>query len=407
MECSKEAIKEIKKIVEKLKKEDTARILKEDAHFDKIVEEFVREQKLIVTGQRAIEALLPSDIPQDPEKNSFEIISDHPHQHRNDLAAKIEEAGYIDVQKSQIGTEPVITIKHRVMVKFRYAKKAMFSSIDTRTINGILYESEVMLKIKIYSKFTDPANSVNDWKEYYKISRALNAKFDLESGAKICFIQKEYTPKIDAYQKNKDAIEKYLKNNKGIVLVGLKAYQLLIKESGSNIQPPTEIRYFEALSLNIAQDIEKIKEIGGNDLSIRKSGSTLDYHSPKVSIYHIDKKLIDIYDAKDECIPFSMIGGFTVGSFHLVLKYLYIGLWVARKQIDNKLLEQKNWCLINNLIKAREHYLITHNQLGFEPGPFKIFHTICVGTRKDILLANVENRWDYLAKKFKRQEKKE
>lgn len=401
MECSKEAIKEIKKIVEKLKKEDTDRILKEDKRFDEIVETFIRERKLIITGQRAIEAILPADIPPDPEKNSFEIISSLPHQHRNELAEKIEAAGYTNIIKSQLGMDPIIALKHRTMVKFRYAKKPLFDSIDTREIKSVLYESEVMLKIKIYSKFTDPTNSIGEWKENYKISQALNKKFDLESGAKICFIQKEFPVKNDPYHKAKNAVEKFLKGNKNIIVVGLKAYQLLIKESGSNIYVPDEIRYFEVLSLNMNEDIEKIKEVTGSGLTIRKSGSTLDYHSPKTSVYYGDKKIIDLYDAKNECIPFSIVDGFTVGSFHLILKYLYIGLWVARKQINNKLLEQKNWCLINNLIKSREHYLVTHNQLGLEPGPFKIFHTMCVGTRKDILLTNMEKRWEYLAKKYK------
>lgn len=407
MECSKEATKEIKKIVEKLKKEDTDRILKEDERFDNIVKDFVRDKKLIVTGQRAIEAILPADIPPDPEKNSFEIISSMPHQHRNELAEKVEAAGYNDVQKSQLGSEPVIAVKHRTMVKFRYAKKPLFDSIDTRIVDGILYESEVMLKIKIYSKFTDPANSVSQWKEYFKINQALNKKFDLESGAKLCFVQKDMPCKQDNYQKAKVAVENFLKGNKNIVIVGLKAYQLLIKQSGSNVYTSADTRYFEALSLNIREDIDKIKQaisksVGSDSkISIRRSGSTLDYHSPKTGIWYEDRKLIDLYDSKDECIPFSIVDGFTIGSFHLVLKYLYIGLWVARKQINNKLLEQKNWCLINNLIKARNHYLVVNNLLGLEPGPFKIFHTMCVGTRKDIMLADIESRWEYLAKKYK------
>lgn len=401
MDCSKEAVKEIKKIVEKLKKADTERILKEDKAFDTIVERFVRDKKLIITGQRAIEALLPADIPPDPNKNNYEIISDHPHQHRNELAELIQNEGYTDVQKSQLGTEPIIALKHRTMVKFRYAKKPLFDSIDTRSIGGVLYESEIMLKIKIYSNFTDPTNDIQNWKEYYKINQALNKKYDLETGSKVCFIQKDNLTK-DAYAKVKSAVEsKFLKDNPNIIIVGLKAYQMLIKAAGVNVYVPSDIRYYEVLSMNIKDDIEKIKKVTGGGLTIRKSGSTLDYHSPKISIYYGNQKVIDLYNARRECIPFNNIGGFTIGSFHLVLKYLYIGLWVARKQINNKLLEQKNWCLINNLIKARNHYLIVNNQLGLEPGPFKIFHITCVGSREDIKLATIEQRWEYLAKRFK------
>jgi hypothetical protein len=411
MSCSKEAIKEIHKIVEKLQKCDTERSIKADEAFDKIVEKYIRENKLIVTGQRAIEAMLPNDIPPDPTKNNFEIISDRPHQHRNQLADLIGAAGFEDIQRTQYGTDPIIAVKHRTLVKFRYAKKPLFDSIDTREINGIKYESEIMMKIKAYSNFTDPVNSISDWKQWFLINKSLNKKFDLETGTKLCFIQKEFSNKNDTYQKIKKAIDtKFLQGNKNIIIVGLKAYQLYINESkiGGNIYKPDDIRYYEVLSMNMKEDIETIKKVSGGNLTIRKSGSTLDYHSPKISIYYDNQKLIDLYDAKHECIPFTAVGTpvYTLGSFHLVLKYLYIGLWVAKKQINNKLLEQKNWCLINNLIKARDYYLMTHNQLGLETSPFKIFHTLCVGTREDIKLINMVGRWEYLAKKFKNNSSK-
>jgi hypothetical protein len=404
MSCSKEAIKEIHKIVEKLQKCDTERSIKADEAFDKIVEKYIRENKLIITGQRAIEAMLPNDISPDPTKNNFEIISDRPHQHRNQLADLIGAAGFEDIQRTQYGTDPIIAVKHRTLVKFRYAKKPLFDSIDIREINGIKYESEIMMKIKAYSNFTDPVNSISDWKQWYLINKSLNKKFDLETGTKLCFIQKESFTKNDTIQKMKKLIDtKFLHRNKNIIIVGLKAYQLYVNESkiGGNIYKPDDIRYYEVLSLNMKDDIETLKKISGGGLTIRKSGSTLDYHSPKISIYYDNQKLIDLYDAKNECIPFSVINNYTVGSFHLVFKYLYIGLWVAKKQINNKLLEQKNLCLINNLIKARNYYLMTHNQLGLEQSPFKIFHTLCVGTRNDIKLTNMVGRWEYLSKKFK------
>jgi hypothetical protein len=409
MSCSKEAIKEIHKIVEKLQKCDTERSIKADEAFDKIVEKYIRENKLIITGQRAIEAMLPNDISPDPTKNNFEIISDRPHQHRNQLADLIGAAGFEDIQRTQYGTDPIIAVKHRTLVKFRYAKKPLFESIDIREINGIKYESEIMMKIKAYSNFTDPVNSISDWKQWYLINKSLNKKFDLETGTKLCFIQKESFTKNDTIQKMKKLIDtKFLHRNKNIIIVGLKAYQLYVNESkiGGNIYKPDDIRYYEVLSLNMKDDIETLKKISGGGLTIRKSGSTLDYHSPKISIYYDNQKLIDLYDAKNECIPFSVINNYTVGSFHLVLKYLYIGLWVAKKQINNKLLEQKNLCLINNLIKARNYYLMTHNQLGLEQSPFKIFHTLCVGTRKDIKLTNMVGRWEYLSKKFKNNSSK-
>jgi hypothetical protein len=391
---------EIKKIVQRLKKEDTDRMLKNDIEFDKIILNYLRceDCKLIVTGQRAIEALLPNDIPPDPIKNHFEIISDYPHKHRNEIADLLEANGYTDVQRLIYGSNPTINVKHRTRVKFYYAKTQLFNSIDVRIIEGIRYESEIMLKIKIYSQFTNPSSNIGDWKELYQINTALNKKFELETGKRKCFIVPEkYINDPEIIKFKKILLNSFLKNPK-IIIVGMFGYQMLVNPDAEN-----KINYFEVISLNIKEDIEKIKTLlGSKDILIKKTGATLNYHGPKLSIYYNKHKLIDLYDGKNDCVPFTSINGYTIGSFHLILKYLYIGVWVAKKQINNKFVEQKNLCLIDNLIKTREQYLINNKKIGVEPGPFKIFHTMCIGKREDIILQEYENKWDYLAKKYKK-----
>lgn len=418
----KKAKTEIRKIVQKLQKEDTEQMLENDAEFDKIVLGYLRDNKLIVTGQRALEALLPKSVQPDPTKNHFELISDHPHKHRNEIADLLEANGYIDVQRLTLGKNPTINVKHRLRVKFYYAKPQLFSTIDTRQVDGVNYESEIMLKIKVYSKFTNPSSSITEWKELYPINIELNKKFNIETGDRKCFVPHEKFPSEkedpEYYKVKKLVLDKFMMGNQNIIIVGQKGYQMLVKESGilskkdSRIYYSDQIRYFEVISLNVKDDIDKIKDLLkqaklDSGFSVRQSGSTLDYHGPKWSIYHHRHKIIDFYDSKNECIPFTLIDGLTIGSFHLVLKYLYIGLWVAKKQINSKLLEQKNMCLIDHLIRSREYYLTTKKQLGIEMGPFKIFHTICLGTREDIILQRFENTWEYLAKKFSRKDRQD
>lgn len=415
--------KAIQKIVQKLQKEDTERMLETDIEFDKIVLGYLRDNKLIVTGQRAIEALLPKSVQPDPTKNHFELISDHPHKHRNEIADLLEANGYTDVQRLSLGNNPTINVKHRLRVKFYYAKPQLFTTVDTRIVDGVNYESEIMLKIKIYSKFTNPSSNILEWKELYPINIELNKKFNIETGYRKCFVPHEKFPseKEDPeYYKVKNTVFKnFLIGNRDVIIVGQKGYQMLVKESGilkntsfKNVYYSEQIRYFEVLSINVKEDIDKIKNILKKEkldsgFIIRRSGSTLDYHGPKWSVYHKRNKIIDIYDAKNECVPFTQIDDLTIGSYHLILKYLYIGLWVAKKQINSKLLEQKNMCLIDHLVRCREYYLTKNKKLGIEIGPFKIFHTICIGTREDIVLQRFENTWEYLAKKFSKKNKKD
>lgn len=404
------SILEIRKIVQKRQKEDTEQMLQNDIEFDKIVLGYLRNNKLIVTGQRALEALLPGALCPDPTKNHFELISNYPHKHRNEIADLLEANGYEDVQRTTLGKNPTINVGSRLRIKFYFAKPELFVTIDTRVIDNVSYESEIMLKIKIYSKFTNPSGSISEWKELFKVNSSLNKKFSIETGNRKCFVPHDKLPNEPEYHKVKKIIlEDFLAGNRDVIIVGQKGYQMLTRESDASAAG-IQVRYFEILSINAKDDIDKIKNLLEkkkmlDGFLVRRSGSTLDYHGPKWSIYHLRHKIIDIYDSKNECIPFSIINNLTIGSFHLILKYLYIGVWVAKKQINNKLVEQKNMCLIDNLIKARENYLSAHKLLGIEPGPFKIFHTLCIGTREDIVLQRYENQWEYLAKKFSKTPK--
>jgi len=410
----KKSIQEIRKIVKKLKKLDTNRLTQENKKFNDLMTDYLRRTQLIVTGQKALEALLPDTVQPDPLKNYYEIISDHPHQQRNEIADMLVQNGFEDVQRINYGKLPVIKIKHLTRVEMKYASPKLYQTIDTREIGGVRYTSEIMEKIDIYSQFTDPANSIQNWKELYQVNLALNHKFHLEAGNKVCFVQPDQLPKDTEWRSVRSLIyTKFMQDNENIVIVGLEGYRQLVQASGilrerkCRVYCPHRIKYYEVLSLDIKSAIKTITELLAKNgyqtgLVIKKSGATLNYHGPKWSIYYRRHKVIDLYDSRGECIPFTVLNKMTIGSFHLILKYLYIGLWVAKKQIHNKLVEQKNWCLINNLIKTRSYYLLTKNKIGLEPGPFKIFHTLCVGTREDIKLQQMEDTWEYQAKKFRK-----
>lgn len=254
-----------------------------------------------------------------------------------------------------------------------------------RASSGLLRESDLQFKIRLLESFCNPRESIDDWKEQLEKDVAIQLTSPI--------VHPIYY-KNPLSEKIQEAImEKFIKGNREVILVGGNAYNILMKESG--YKHPDMITYkgtvVEFLTKNTEEHIQKLREItqemaGELDFSrkIYNNIVTNKVYS-RTAVFRGATRIAEVYGIEDRCTPFVeyKVDGqiVQVGSVHMVQLYLAIGCWIGSKINDERLMKG----LINMLAfleKGLEHYLDGKGLSGVEDsaGLFRIFQYRCLGS---------------------------
>ena len=171
-----------------------------------------------------------------------------------------------------------------------------------------------------------------------------------------------------------------LKSRNDLALVDTFAYNIYIEESGvphwkermvEHLCHTAYTRYPHKVMLEI------ITECAINDYEIIVSRALLEKFGENYQLLIDGIPLLHLY-GDDFCFPFKTFQTFNIGSYHLVLRMLFIMKFMHNRTSPN--LYRKTQFMINHLYQARRYYLRKNRLIGTEDTLFQELQVDCIGT---------------------------
>jgi len=246
----------------------------------------------------------------------------------------------------------VIMSEGRILCKLYYVKSNDFNikMLSNNDPNEI-YVNLTFEKVNIFNILTNIRDDIHLWPLYFNALKLLNEKYKGEFNNSECEkMSFNSIKKSDILKILKKIPSNFVMNDH--VIIGAWGYILAV---GKNDKIP--INFYEILTENIEADIEKIKKIIGDEkLTIKK------YNIPKIfgwcgtkySVFYETYKIIDLYDASNDCVPFIEVKDYKVGTPFVLLKYLYIDLYSSYRLDTGNILQCKLENMINGIKKNKK-----------------------------------------------------
>jgi len=235
-----------------------------------IVEEFIRNKKLVCYGGTAINNILPEDdrfYNQDIEIPDYDFFSENALDDAKKLANIYYDRGFINVEAKagqHHGTYKVY-VNFIAVADITFLHKNIFSVIkkDAITVNGILYAPPNFLRMSMYLELSRPAGDISRWEKVLKRLILLNKNYPItDIDCNNIDFQRKMENKNN--MNNEDKIYETIKNtliNQGVVFFGGFANILYSQYMPKNLRKKLEnIADFDVLSNNPQQTADIVKE---------------------------------------------------------------------------------------------------------------------------------------------------
>lgn len=391
--------------IDNLKIETDNKFMKEYLNYFKskmepLIVSFINENNLIVTEEMLFENLEERDLYTDTfeELNKggnmisqifypfYTVYSDT---NNKQLCIKFADIlfkdpnkfKYIEIRRNSEYIYSVYT-DFKVVLRIIGLRTSVYKALPTVKLGefDLNHIDPNIYRIFIYKDYSNPHGKVQNWKRRFEQEKILNKQVPIP------FVKHNKFKKAKEHQ-NVAKIIKSLKNdNKSIVIENL-AYNLMIEYTNSKISKEN-VKYVVFLSLDPEAHIKKIKEMfNEKELMIKKRTSQFNLFKQKLVVSVNNKKVAEIYDSSEDCIPFTEYKGYRIGNPHVLLVYFYIGLWITYNLEEGirNMIQRNIFKKINGLIKMRSEYLKRKNLVGVEKeaGLMKIFHLECLGDQVD------------------------
>jgi len=248
-----------------------------------VVEQFIRNKKLICYGGTAINNILPVEdqfYNKNVEIPDYDFFSTNALNDAKELADIYYSNGYTDVEakagqhygtyKVFVNYIPVADITSLAMEIYKPLK------VDSISVDGILYASPNFLRMAMYLELSRPAGDTSRWEKVLKRLSLLNKNYPLV--AKCDNVQ--FQRKMANGEKEKEIYESIKTSliNQNVVFFGGHAISLYSQYMPSNLRKKlTNYADFDVLSNNPSQTstivMERLKDIGIKNANVKKHNS--------------------------------------------------------------------------------------------------------------------------------------
>ena len=326
--------------------------------------------------------------------------------------------------KSKTTNTWIVSSECRELVAFEslYGQQNAIDALLKTAIkyDGINYISPTIMKINIYKNLSNPRQGISLWKDSLQNLITLETQthsigrtpiIDMDDFPKYFSVYRPRDPKIERALRAVHA--NFIHNNKEVILIGLYAvlmYKILNSIDNSKVVDDIRITYFDdkkqfpfvntfnVLSFNPKRDTDKIKGIilkldANARFDVRVQRSPLRFHGAKFTIKYGDHVVADLYDVSEECIPYFAKNGVNIGSFYTVLRFLYVGVFIAKLSNTGELEKRMN---------ASITYLLLLRSLSPANPIFRglyVENGECLGQQKNQLREALIKKWDENAQK--------
>lgn len=248
--------------------------------------------------------------------------------------------------------------------------------------DGIVYVLPQYQAIDLYRPFCDFASWHKIAKNIYRaaILEHFYLKFRNPNPHKQ-FKSQQYQADI---QEVRNTVLKFLTGRTDVVLLDCFAYNAMVSFSKvdriqERLVPLEDVKIYvagdaEALMLEVvkAASLEPTA-----DWTIQMFHPLLEHHRGAICLTVKTLPVLTVY-LENFCLPYQVHDGFQMGSFHLVLRFLYIMRFHHMVKGDHNQSSRYTYMILH-LQYAREQYLVRHGMTGVEPGLLQELQDQCLG----------------------------
>lgn len=193
----------------------------------KIVEKFIKKEKLICYGGTALNNMLPetSQFYTNVDIPDYDFFSPDPIKHAKELADLFYKKGYLDVEAKagvHAGTYKVF-VNFLGIADITYLPQNLFTKLqkECSVKNEILYVPPNYLLMMIFNELSSPNGNISRWEKVYKRFSLFIKYYPLQVGS--CVMnQKPTNSEKNIY----DIIKQFSSKNNDLVLLGAHAREL-------------------------------------------------------------------------------------------------------------------------------------------------------------------------------------
>ena len=334
-----------------------------------VIKKFIQRTKGIVYGTMAMKALLGNiNVPMN--EYHFSVYSYQAKENSFELANEMYEVGLplVELKREFDGTFAIYYQNQKACAFFQIPQQE-YNNLPTFESNGLKYAGLDVIKAHIMKIFTNPRFKINKWEWLFQIYLELSAKYPVPTRIdRGKGIETDESP-------SKTVKKKFIDIEEDIVIIGINAFAKYVPKSNME-------GLYEVLSFKPQEHLDKLRELLGPDVEIKKNINHLKLHGPKYSVFKGKQKVLDLYDSSEECIPcVKLENGLKYGNIHLVLRYLYSGVLTSFKIEGGLRLRERLYWMISKLQKGSEDVS-------------KVFQIKCFGKAKNIERDFRIKKWD-------------
>jgi hypothetical protein len=352
---------------------------------------FIKDKERIIYGGQSYHVLITEKskkdfIYTDLDYPDVEFYTPQMKQDIIELCQILKDEGFQDIMAEE-GVHPTtfrVNINLETYCDVSYYPQKFYESIPFTVINGYKYAQVPFMYIDILKIYSYPINNFFRLTKTFKRANLLIKHYPINYN----------THKVsEIHNNNNEFVVKIIKKMSSIIITDVAAHNIYLEESGEDSyeKKVLSIPYYVVVSVNYLEDVNSIKEElekKFNNMKTRSFYNILDYIGERTDFYipYKEKKsiLIQIYEEKNNCIPYYEKNGLKYSTIQSTLYYLFV---IRQKLVmdhnsnnNNKEKIAVKETMIQNIIDAKRHYFKKQpKEKMFEPGPFQEFVVKCTG----------------------------
>jgi hypothetical protein len=389
------------------------------------VRDYVIEKKRKIYGGFALNKLIERKDPKDKfydDSNvkswDIDFYSPDPISDAIEISNRLKAKGFHHIAAREAQHEATYKIFTETVdcADITYVPRNIYNKIPFTEVNGLTLTGPQFMMIDYLRVLTDPLTS------YFRLEKTF---------VRLCLMLKHYplpviTKSIDMVPPNNvldvafHTIHEFLINKESTIVVGMYAYNHLIKESGISLNNNSvqsrhdnkqkyqksrinyiDINYYEVITTNFEKDSSELilklqnKFLNSKDkISYQECTPFFQYLGHSVNIYCEGEIICRMYDYNTRCTPYFDVpalyfkkGGYEeydsdkmirIGSFALLTLFTLINIAKAKVTNDEHT-KSLYFTILSHMIQMKNYYLTTNNKTIFDKSLFQEFIIRCVG----------------------------
>ena len=363
----------------------------------KIIEDFLKKNKLKIYGGIALDKFMPTNDKIYANKEGklvdYDAYSPTPLKHAVELGNILFTAGFKFVTvKEGINTGVYKIFNYfQEAVDLVFMPQRIYDIIPSETINGMEYVSPKHLKIDLLVALTNPKQGIFRWQKDFERLAKLEKYFPTEKPKKFCQSSRYKYTQLPLENK----IKEYIFSRNDFILFGDYAYYSYMESSGLKDFFSPDIKYLEIGMQNPATLFEDLKKITNGKIKIKRYHQFMKHIPTRFIVTDADKDthiLLIIYELTEKCIPYILHKNMKIMTYHgLVLYYNFMIYLSARYGIKDR--QQIAECCLYDLERAKNYFFNHSKKNEFDDTIFKCFILPCLGKEKNILRDSKIKLW--------------